>query len=188
MKLWKYIAVLLVFCGLFAFRSDGVEFDTKALFGNQIELKVPKGFAIMTEEMAKLKYATERRPTLIYTNEDGNISVALNITNSKATQAELPAIKEDVLRAYRHQYVGAKEKWDAIQVVNSRKVGYIEFGTPASSNTSYGASTVDNSVYNLIFFTDFRGRLLLCTVNCTNNNIRQWQHAAKEIMASLKMK
>ncbi|MCI1186304.1 hypothetical protein MON38_02655 [Hymenobacter sp. DH14] len=188
MKVEKFIAMLLLACGLFAFRSDEIEFDTKTLFGNQIELKIPKGFIIMPEEMAKLKFIPERRPTLVYTNETGNISVALNITNSKATQAELPAIKEDVLRAYKHPYVSAREKWNAIQMVNGRKVGFIEFGTLDIKNTVYGTSATERSAYNLIFFTDFHGRLLLCNVSCIDKNSEQWQYAAKEIMASLKLK
>ena len=188
MKVGKCFAVILIVCGLFAFRSDGIEFDTKSLFGNQIELKIPKGFIIMPEEMAKLKYLPERRPTLIYTNETGNISVALNITNTKATQSELPAIKEDVIRANKHPFVNAREKWAAIRVVNGRKVGFIEFGTLNSRNTVYGTSADERSAYNLIFFTDFRGRLLLCTVSCIDKDSEQWRHAAKEIMASLKLK
>jgi hypothetical protein len=188
MKLCKFIAAFVVFCGLFAFRSDTIEFDTKALLGNQVELKIPKGFIIMPEEMAKLKYASERRPTLIYSNETGDISVTLNITNTKATQAEIPVLKENLLNTYRRQYVGAKEKWDGLRVVNGRQVGFIEFGTVANQNTVYGTSALEFSSYNLIFFTDFRGMLLLCTVTCTNNDTKQWKQAAKEIMASLKMK
>lgn len=154
-----------------------------------MELKIPKGFTIMSEEMVKLKYTPERRPTLIYTNEVGDINVALNLTNSMTTQAQLPADKDNLLHTYRHQYMGAREKWDGIQMVNGRKVGFIEFGSGFTpNNTVYGTSVTKNGIYNLIFFTDFHGRLLLCTVSCTDKNIEQWQHAAKEIMASLKLK
>ena len=62
--------------------------------------------------------------------------------------------------------------------MNGRKVGFVELITPA----------IDTKVYNLIFFTDLNGQLLLCTFNCTEKNIGQWQPAAKEIMASLKLK
>lgn len=178
MKSWKFVAVVVLFCGVFAFRSDNIEFETKALLGNKIELKIPKGFVIMSGEMAKLKYPSERRPTLIYTNESGTINVALNLTNSRATQAQLPAYKENLLYTFRHRYTSSKEKFDGMKVVNGRKVGFIEFSTPA----------IDTAVYNLIFFTDLNGQLLLCTINCTEKNIAQWQPAAREIMASLKLK
>jgi len=175
MKLWKFIVVFMLSCGVFAFRSDSIAFETKAVLGNRIELKIPKGFVIMSEEMAKRKYSAERRPTLLYTNESGTVSVALNLTSDRATQAQLPACKENLMHTIRHRYMSAGEKFDDMKVVNGRKVGFVEFNTPA----------VD---YNLIFFTDLDGRLLLCTVNCTEKNTELWQPVAKEIMASLKIK
>jgi hypothetical protein len=188
MRLWKLSTVVSLLCGLLAFRSAGIEFENKSLLGNKIEMKIPKDFVIMPEEMAKLKYIPERRPTLIYSNETGNISVALNLTNSNASQAQLSTVKDNLLYTYRHPYMGAKVKWDGMQTVNGRKVGFIEFGSGFTpSNTVYGAAAAKNGVYTLIFFTDFHGRLLLCTVSCTDANIEQWQPAAKEIMASLKL-
>lgn len=178
MKILKLSTVFLLLGGLLAFRMAGIEFETKILLGNKIELKIPKGFVSMSDDMAKLKYPSGRRPTLVYTNETSTISVALNLTSDRATQAQLPVISENLLHTYRHQYMGAHEKWNALKDVNGRKVGFIEFGT-------LGAVT---GVYSLIFFTDVRGQLLLCTVNCTDKNTGLWQPVAQEIMASLKIK
>ena len=175
MKSLKFIGLLMLFCGVSAFRSDRIAFETKTLLGNRIELKIPKGFGITPEEMAKRKYPAERRPTLIYTNEAGTVSVALNITSDRATQAQLPACKENLMHTLRHRYMSAIMKFDNMKEVNGRQVGFVEFSTPGVE-------------YNLIFFTDLNGRLLLCTVNCTDKNTGQWQPAAQEIMASLKVK
>ncbi|WP_310395470.1 hypothetical protein [Hymenobacter sp.] len=178
MKFLKLSSVVLLLGGLFAFCVAGIDFDTKALLGNKIELKIPRGFDIMSEEMAKLKYPTERRPTLIYTNESGTINVALNLTSDKANQAQMTAYKDNFVKTFRSVYPSAEWKQTGVKEVNGRKVGYIELITPA----------IDTKVYNLIFFTDLNGQLLLCTFNCTEKNIGQWQPAAKEIMASLKLK
>ena len=178
MKFLKVSSLILLLCGLLAFRMAGIEFDTKALLGNKIELKIPKGFVIMSEEMAHLKYPAERRPTLIYTNESGGINVALNLTSNKATQAQMLAYKDNFVKTFKNLYPSAEWKQTGIKEVNGRKVGFVELITPA----------IDTKVYNLIFFTDLNGQLLLCTFNCTEKNIGQWQPAAKEIMASLKLK
>ena len=137
MKFLKVSSLILLLCGLLAFRMAGIEFDTKALLGNKIELKIPKGFVIMSDDMAKLKYPPTRRPTLIYTNETGAISVALNLTSDRATQAQLPAIKENLMHTYRHQYMGAREKWDDMKVINGRNVCFIEFSTPGAETSMY---------------------------------------------------
>lgn len=160
---------------LFAFRSDKIELETKALLGNRVELKIPKGFGVMSEDMAKLKYPAGRRPTLIYTNAAGTVSVALNVTSDRATQAQLPVIKDNLMYTLRHRYMSARMKFDNMKEVNKRKVGFMEFSNPGTD-------------YNLIFFTDLNGQLLICTFNCTDTNNEQWQPVAQEIMASLKMK
>jgi hypothetical protein len=175
MKLWKSVVAFVAVCGLFAFRSDTIELEKKSLLGNRIELKIPKGFGSMPEAMAKLKYPAERRPTLILANEDCTVSVALKFTSDKATQAQLPTIKENLMHTFRHRYMSAIMKYDNIKEVNGRKVAFMEFSTPGVE-------------YNLVFFTDLDGQLLLGTFNCTDKKNGQWQPVAQEIMASLKLK
>jgi len=65
-----------------------------------------------------------------------------------------------------------------VSEINGRKVGYLEFITPV----------IDTDIYNLMFFTDLDGQLLLGTFNCTKRSIDEWQSTAKEIMNSLKIK
>lgn len=178
MKALKYVPYVFLLFILLSFSMAGIELEKKILLGNKVELKIPKGFDIMSEEMAKLKYPTDRRPTLIYTDAEGTINVALNLTTNKATQAQMPAYKDNFVKTFRNLYPSAEWKQTGVKEVNGRKVGYIELITPA----------IDTKVYNLIFFTDLNGQLLLCTFNCTEKNIGQWQPAAKEIMASLKLK
>ncbi|MDO7846058.1 hypothetical protein Q5H92_06810 [Hymenobacter sp. M29] len=178
MKFLKISSFAFLLVALLAFVGAGIELEPKALLGNKIELKIPKGFDIMSEEMAKAKYPTERRPTLIYTNESGGINVALNLTSNKATQAQMPAYKDNFVKTFKNLYPSAEWKQTGIKEVNGRKVGFVELVTPA----------IDTKVYNLIFFTDLDGQLLLCTFNCTEKSMAQWQPAAKEIMASLKLK
>ena len=175
---FKRSAFAFLLIVVLAFTGAGIEFETKSLLGNKIMLKIPKGFNIMSEEMAVLKYPADRRPTLIYTNESGGINVALNLTSNKAIQAQMPAYKDNFVKAFKNLYPSAEWKQTGVKEVNGRKVGFIEFITPA----------VDTKIYNLIFFTDLNGQLLLCTFNCTEKNIGQWQPAAQEIMASLKLK
>lgn len=61
--------------------------------------------------------------------------------------------------------------------INGRKVGYLELVTPG----------LDTDIYNLMFFTDLDGRLLLCSFNCVIRDLEQWQDKAKEIMYSLRV-
>ncbi len=155
-----------------------VELETKSLLNDKIELKVPKGFAVMSAEMMKVKYPSERRPTLAYTNKSGGINVALNLTKSKANQELMSSYKDNFVATFKSLYPSADWKGNGVKEINGRKVGYLELITPA----------LDTKIYNLLFFTDLDGQLLLCTFNCTEKSIQDWEPTAKEIMQSLKIK
>jgi hypothetical protein len=158
--------------------SFSIDLETKSLLNNRITLKVPKEFDIMSEEMTKLKYPSERRPTLVYSNPSGGINVALNLTQNRANQQLIEPYKENLVQTFKKLYPSAEWKSSGVNTVNGRKVGYMELVTPA----------IDTEIYNLIFFTDVDGKLLLCTFNCTKKSISEWTPVAKEIMNSLTVK
>lgn len=156
----------------------GHELQIRTFLKGKVELKVPKDFQVMNEEMMKLKYPSERRPTLVYTNKTGGINVALNLTTNQANQDLIVPYKDNFLNTFKKLYPSAEWKSSGVTEINGRKVGYLEFITPA----------IDTKIYNLIFFTDLDGQLLLCTFNCTEKSIKEWEPTAKEIMKSFKIK
>lgn len=155
-----------------------IDLEIKSLLNGKVELKVPKAFDIMSEELMKLKYPSEKRPTLVYTDESGGINVALNLTQNQASQQMIPAYKDNFVQAFKNLYPSAEWKDSGVKTINGKKVGYLELVTPA----------IDTEIYNLMFFTDLDGKLLLCTFNCTEKSIDEWTPVAKEIMSSLKIK
>ncbi|QYA24520.1 hypothetical protein G3I01_03015 [Gramella sp. MT6] len=158
--------------------STGIDLEKRSLLNNRIELKIPKRFSIMAEDMMRTKYPSERRPGLVYTNASGGINVALNLTQNPADQSMIVPYKDNLMQTFKSLYPSAEWKSSGVKEVNGRKVGYLELVTPA----------IDTEIYNLLFFTDLDGKLLLCTFNCTKNSMSEWTPAAKEIMGSLKVK
>ncbi|MBQ0734196.1 hypothetical protein J9332_07725 [Aquimarina celericrescens] len=155
-----------------------IDLETKSLLNEKVELKIPKDFDIMSEELMKLKYPSDRRPTLVYSNESGGINIALNLTQNQASQQMIPAYQDNFVQTFKNLYPSAEWKDNGIKMINGKKVGYLELVTPA----------IDTEIYNLLFFTDLDGKLLLCTFNCTKKSIDKWTPIAKEIMNSLKIK
>lgn len=178
MNKFKLLTISLICLCLISATSSGVELQTKSLLNGKVELKMPKDFKVMGEEMMKLKYPSERRPTLVYTNTSGGINVAINLTSNKANQNMMLPYKENFVNTFKNIYPSADWKNSGLKEINERKVGYLELITPA----------VDTKIYNLMFFTDLDGQLLLCTFNCKEKSIKEWEPIAKEIMQSLKIK
>ncbi len=163
---------------LISWTTPTIELEKRKILNDKVEILLPKEFEIMSEDMMKTKYPSERRPTLVYTNETGGINVAFNHTTSKASQQQIDAYKDNFVSMFRNLYPSAEWKGTGVKEINGRKVGYMELVTPA----------IDTKIYNLMFFTDLDGRLLLCTFNCVDKEQKNWTESAKQIMNSLTIK
>lgn len=141
---------------LISWTAATIELRKRNVLGGKVEILIPKEFEIMSEDMMKLKYPSDRRPTLVYTDKTGGINVAFNHTTSKATQQQIDAYKDNLVSMFKNIYPSAEWKGTGTKEINGRKVGYMELLTPA----------IDTKIYNLIFFTNLDDRLLLCTFNC----------------------
>lgn len=155
-----------------------IELEKRTILNNKVDILLPKEFEIMSEEMMKLKYPSERRPTLVYTDKTGSVNIAFNHTTNKATQSQIDAYKDTFVSTFKNLYPSAEWLGTGTKEINGRKVGYMELITPA----------IDTKIYNLIFFTDFDGRLLLSTFNCVVEKQKGWHPSAQQIMNSLMIK
>ena len=155
-----------------------IELELKALLNDKVELKIPHDFEIMSDEMIQTKYPAANRPTLVYTNKSGGINVALNLTQHPANQDIILSYKDNFMQSFKNAYPSAEWKDSGVKEINGKKVGFLELVTPA----------LDTEIYNLVFFTDLEGKLLLCTFNCTKKDTGEWIPIAQEIMNSLKIK
>lgn len=163
---------------LFSLTSALPGLEMKKLYANKVEILVPKGFTLMSDAVKRSKYPAANRPDLVYADSDGNVNVAFNHTQNKATQAQMGAMTESLGASLKKAYPTATFSGTGVITTNGRQVGYCELVTPA----------IDQKIYNLIFFTDLDGRLLLCTFNCTVSKRGEWQPSAKQIMKSLTVK
>jgi hypothetical protein len=178
MNFIKTIGITIILAFLTTAFTATIDLKIKSLLNDKVELKIPSDFEIMSEELMKVKYPSERRPTLVYSNESGGINVALNWTQNKASQELIKPYFDNLESTFRKSYPTGEWKDSGIKEINGKKVGYLELVTPA----------IDTDIYNLIFFTDVEGKLLLCTFNCTKKSINEWTPTAKAIMNSLKIK
>lgn len=161
-----------------SWKAHEIKLEKKIVLDDKVEILLPKDFGIMPEDMLKLKYPLTKRPTLVYSDEDGKINVAFNHTASKATQQQMATYKDYFISAFKIAHPNADWLSNGVKKINGRDMGYLELITQA----------IDTKIYNLIFFTDLDGRLLLTTFNCTIGEKEKWFSAAHQIMNSLALK
>lgn len=121
MKKIKTLSLVLVTFIVATAFSLTIELETKLLLNNKVELKIPKEFDIMSEKLIKQKYPSERRPTLVYSNESGGINVALNLLQNQANQGAISAYKDNFIQSFKNAYPSAVWKDSGVKEINGKK-------------------------------------------------------------------
>ncbi|MED1918365.1 hypothetical protein ACFVS2_32850 [Brevibacillus sp. NPDC058079] len=151
--------------------------EAKKVLNDKVEILIPKGFTVMSDEMAKEKYPMENRPSLIYTDEKGSINIAFSHTETPIQDSLLKDMKDPMKQAFSNMYQDATWYRDEVIQINGKNVGVFELLTPAA----------DTKIYNLIFFTELDGKMLMTTFNCTEAQMEEWKPLAQEILMSYKV-
>jgi hypothetical protein len=131
----------------------------------------------MNAETLALKYPSAgHRPSEVYTNERGTINVALNHTQNKATEANLPDVKKAMETQFnRAPFTFIKSE---LKEMNGSQFVILEFISPA----------VDTKIYNLMAIASLEGRLVMTTFNCTEAERKEWEPVGKKIISSITLK
>jgi hypothetical protein len=138
---------------------------------------IPVNFSVMDAETLALKYPNAgHRPSEVYTNERGTINVALNHTQNKATEANLPDVKKAMETQFnRAPFTFIKSE---LKEMNGSQFVILEFISPA----------VDTKIYNLMAIASLEGRLVMITFNCTEAERKEWEATGKKIIGSITLK
>ena len=153
-----------------------IELIKKRVLSERVEVLIPKGFEVMTEQQMDFAYAhASSRPSVVFTNNN-LVSLAFNYSDNDADQDMVDVYESTFAKAYHKQYNKATWFSEGVKEVGARKVGYLEFMKPE----------MGHEVYTLVFFTDVQGKLLICTFNCADRQKPEWEPLAKKILNSLK--
>jgi hypothetical protein len=158
--------------------STPIELEKKLILDNKVEILMPKGWKPMSEELIKIKYPGTRPPKLVYSDNTGAISLAFNHTESKANPENLEKYKDVLKESLENAYPDAVWEESGMKEINGKKMGFFRIIT----------DTPNDKIYNYMLFTDFDGKLLICSFNCVEKKLKEWKPVAAEIMNSLSFK
>lgn len=162
----------------FTIDNNRIVLEKKQIIDDKLEIFIPQTFSLMSEETAKLKYPSENRPKVIYTNEDATINITFTYSTSKVSDETLGEMKAYLKNNFDNLYPSATWYEDEIETINGKKVGVFELLTPA----------VDTQIYNLMFFFELDGRLMIGSFNCTEKQMEGYKPIARNIVNSLVVK
>ncbi|KIV56552.1 hypothetical protein [Aneurinibacillus migulanus] len=153
------------------------EMEEISLLENRVQISLPRAFDIMSPEIAALKYPSEKRPNVIYTDESTTINIGFNYTKTPLDSKEMDVFKDDMVQILQKTQPIAQWFEDGVEEVDRETIGYCEFLV----------SALDANVYVLLFFVELDGNALLCTFNCLEHEMKEWKPIAREIMYSVKI-
>lgn len=175
MTLRNLIFLLLVINTISA-TGQNIELERRTI-NKQLSIKIPKTFDILPDSIVRIKYPNMRNPQLIYSNKESTINVGFNHTKSPASQAQIGEMRDQLVSVLKVSSKNGEWLGDGIETINGRQVGYANFISPA----------FDSKIFNLMFFTDVDGRVMIGTFNCMEKDIPEWKDVAWEIMRSMEV-
>ncbi|WP_238602196.1 hypothetical protein [Lysinibacillus parviboronicapiens] len=155
--------------------GEDVPVIDQALLNGKITLRMPKLFSIMLPELASLKYPSERRPNIIYTDESTTINLAFNMTPHVLTETGVAEFQENMIDVLEKAQPSAEWLDTDVIEINDKTIGFIEVITPA----------IDGDIFNLMFFASIDGQALIGTFNCMEEDLEDWRPIARAMMETL---
>lgn len=163
--------------GSLEMNGQTIMFEERKLIEEQISLRLPKDFVIMPPEKVSLKYPSERRPGLIYTNEAGTINITLNHTQTSLEESDIQKFRDSMIDTIEKMQPAVRWLGSGMQNINEQSGGYFEFIAPA----------LDTDIYNFMFVTELQGRALIISFNCPEAELDHWRPLAKGIINTLEL-
>lgn len=152
-------------------------FEEKCFFDEKIKLIMPKDFKHMSEKNRKIKYASENRPEIIMSNEEGTTAITLNIIDSPLNDDGILELIEG-MKAIVQRSNPSNIFYDCmVEVVNGKNIGYFD----------YKSSALDSYIYNIMFFLELGGKTLMGTFSCKYSDYINWREIAFSIIRSIEI-
>ncbi|MCY9513882.1 hypothetical protein [Paenibacillus apiarius] len=155
--------------------GETIPFTEERLLDGKIRVPLPRTFHLMPPQAAAMKYPSERRPDIIYTNDSTSINIAFNHTDHAVMEEEMEEFTMAMIQILRRTQPILQWYEDGAREIRGKHVGYCEFLAP----------TLNVNLYNLMFFAELEHTALLCTFNCTEEEMKHWQPIARGLMDSL---
>ena len=147
----------------------------QSILEGKITLRMPKLFSIMSPELASIKYPSEQRPTVIYTDESTTINLAFSLTTSALSDTGVAEFQEAMIDALEQAQPSAEWLDTDVIEINDKKIGLLEVITPAA----------DGDIFNFMFFASVDGQALIGTFNCFKEDLETWRPVAMAMIETL---
>ena len=154
---------------------EKVEFERKVVIEDKLTMKLPTDFTEMDCAAAKLKYPSEQRPQIIFTDPSGLINFWITPTEEILKEEAIENVRDQMFAMVQRLNPGIKPQQLGVEIVSGKTVAYVEYSNPA----------LDGKVYNLMFLFSIDQKMTMACFNCLTKNAKYWQKPMLEMLKSM---
>jgi hypothetical protein len=169
------LLLTLVVCAQLGAQSRPPALERRSVLGGKVSILLPVEFAPMSAELIQKKYPSANRPSVVFSNKQTTVNVALDHTAHRLSIDELAKAQESVRSAFKTSYPSAQWFRDEIKTINGRSFFLVDVRTPA----------IDTEVRNIFVGTSLDSRMLIITFNVTKALEAEWVAIANQILESI---
>ncbi len=155
-----------------------VEFSMQDIYPPMVKIMLPKSFVDMPVLIAKQKYPSEQRPTVIKTSYDLAVNFAFQYFEEKVRE-------EDVVTATRYYYSVLQKCYPGYGFLDCSEHYRDKERKHVMAWYIYSNPTITDTVYNIHGFTTVEGRLLQCIFNAPEAAFNCWKSYVLEVFDSV---
>ncbi len=151
--------------GKVVLKDHKIETEKKLLFQKSFSIYIPQELRRMADNVARIKYPSEARPQIIYTNKKDTVNIGINYSQQELENDEVSAFR-DVMKDSFLSVNPSSEILDSGELmVGETNVAYYTFPN----------FVIGGRLYNLIFVLSLKGKALVCNMNCIKKDMKKWE-------------
>jgi len=162
--------------GYVVIRDENIPFSEREIIEGRLYMTIPSDFGLMPPELARVKYPSENRPDIIFSDEEGAISINFSLTGDKLQNEDIEDAKDYLQQVVLKMNPSSRILTSEI-IEDETRIGYFDFISPA----------IDGEIYNLMFIFSLDGQFILGTFNCMDMDKAQWLEIAVQMIHSIRI-
>lgn len=178
---------------------------------DEVVVKMPENFRIMTDEELAQKYFTYKKPTAMFTDERGKVNFGVNINDTEWDYKDLEMMKsfyksslmrtftrvtyektgtnkegEDIVKENRETSMTMLQ--EGIKTINKHRFIYFEFTSEVKPEQYEVKKDGSVRMYSYMLYTIHKEKALIINFSCPEVLKNQWQTVATEMMETVVLK
>lgn len=151
-------------------------FMEQEIVKNQMWMWLPKQFTLLSKEYAKIKYPSENRPALIYSNPETTVNLTFSHKQEKLAAGQEAEVCDAFGQVMRRLYPTCRILQQGLVQARNNQAAWMDFVVPA----------MDTAIYNLLFVTPVKGRMLIGTCNCPQPDQEDWEDLFVQMITTIR--